>query len=261
MRVFELRYPGTWLDGLDPDLSHSTQSLLHVLDSHIADAAVGLALFDEAHNIEHRPTFGGHDRYEHVSALQAVLEAELPPDLTPEERWQQQSEIREIVDTRVRRAEWHAGRTPNGYTFRLPFIHAHTVLYALDGVSKALGVLKKTKGLPLGVGGAADEFATSLPSVVEIRNSAHHVEDRARQQNKGGKKIDLKPVQNSMIQAPGGGALILSSLNNNRLGYTLDDGYYGEVEISEASVAAAQSAVQRALDSFSWRGPSRTVPD
>jgi hypothetical protein len=57
-----------------------------------------------------------------------------------------------------------------------------------------------------------------------------------------------------------GGALVLSVLNNNRSGYTLDDGYYDEVEISESSVNAAREAVQAVLDALDWRGPSRLAP-
>lgn len=113
--------------------------------------------------------------------------------------------------------------------------------------------------LPPGVASASESFATALPSVVEIRNSAHHVEDRARSKGRNDKPLTLQPIDNNMIKSAGG-ALVLSALNNNRLGYTLGDGYYDEVEISESSVNAAREAVQAVLDALNWRGPQRFIP-
>src|SRR5271167_2713748 len=100
--------------------------------------------------------------------------------MTPEERWKADERARFDAERLLARAQWEAGKTPDEYLRRLPFIHAHTVLFALDGVSKALAVLAKTPDLPPGAAFASDAFTTALPSVVEIRNSAHHVEDRAR---------------------------------------------------------------------------------
>lgn len=261
MYVFPLRHPGTWLRGLDSDLAHSTQSLLDVLERHLADAAVGLAMFEEARA---RPwTMPDRDdaRYARRRAIEESLEATLSPELSPEERWQRQGDIRDEAEFALKREEWAAGRVPDAYVSRLDFVHAHTVLYALDGVSKGLAALAGTPGLPAPVAAASAAFDDALPSLVEIRNSAHHAEDRARRRNKRGGPIDLKPVSNSTIEAPGGGVLILSSLNNNRLGYTLSSGHYEEVEISANSVAAAQTTIQQAFDGFTWEGPPRTVPD
>lgn len=44
MQVFELHYPGTWLDGVPNEV----RMLLTQLELHLADAAVSLALFDAA---------------------------------------------------------------------------------------------------------------------------------------------------------------------------------------------------------------------
>jgi hypothetical protein len=179
--------------------------------------------------------------------------------MTADERWAADELTRFDAERLLAHVEWESGKAPEDYLQRLPFIHAHTVLYALDGVSKALGVLAKMSDLPEGVAAASEAFAEALPAVVQIRNSAHHVEDRARAKGPNERAINLQPIDNNMIKSAGG-ALVLSSLNNNRLGYTLADGYYDEVEISESSVDAARQAVQTVLDALDWRGPRRFVP-
>jgi len=51
------------------------------------------------------------------------------------------------------------------------------------------------------------------------------------------------------------------ALNGSCLGYTNEDGAYGEVDISAATVGVAQVAVQQCIDAYSWSGPPRTIPD
>ena len=36
--------------------------------------------------------------------------------------------------------------------------------------------------------------------------------------------MELKPINNNLIKAENGGVLVMSSLNGDRLGYTVDDG-------------------------------------
>jgi len=178
MEVFPLEYPGIWLDGLDQKQSHRVQSLLHVCESHVADAAVGLALFTEARSRGRVPVSG----------------------------------------------------VPTSYTFRLPFIHA------------------------------LEEFERRLPGVKPVRDSSHHTEDRARGLGRNLKPLDLQPITTGAIFAPGGGVLVLNSLENDDLCFTGSDGAYHRVPINAASVRAAQEAVQRVLDAFTWKGPTRSVP-
>lgn len=267
VRIFEILYPGTWLQGIDGgDTAMQVTSLLHVLESHLADAAVGLAMFEEARARPYAPpALGGAD-----SDVRRLVElgmgverhwraqAQEQPE-TPEEQRASSEQIRFEAGRLVSRLRQEVGHVPAEYQHRLPFIHAHTVLYALDGVSKVLRRLTQMPGLPDGVSLASRTFASKLPSVVEIRNSAHHLEDRARGLGRNGKPLELRAIDNNIAKAPGG-ILLLSALNGNRLGYTLNDGFYGEVEVSEGSVDVARSAIQQAIDSFEWRGPRRAAP-
>jgi hypothetical protein len=86
-------------------------------------------------------------------------------------------------------------------------------------------------------------------------------EHRARGLDRNGKPLVLRPIDsNRAFGAPEAGMLVIGSLNDNKLTYTMSDGHLGEVEISAASVEAAQTAIQQVIDSLPWRGRAHTVP-
>lgn len=219
MEVFELTYPGAWLDMPN---EREVQALLMQLESQLADASVGLAFFEEVSTRPFRTAGRSH------------------------------------ADYQVRRAEWANGHMPQEYEHRVPFVYAHTVIYALDAIGKTINVLVEM-GISPNITTARDTYESAIPHLKAVRDSAHHVEDRARGVHHGSKPISLQPINNGIIVAPSG-ALALSNLFNNKLGYTAQDGHYREIEINRSVVKAAQSAIQQVLDALTWRGPSRTVP-
>jgi hypothetical protein len=194
-----------------------------------------------------------------TEAITRAMQSELSPDLTREQVSAALRDIPAAADLQARRQEWAAGQLPESYKHRLPFIHAHTVLYALDNIGKSLGRLTEIDGLPAAVTVARDDYQASLPDLVDVRDSAHHTEDRARGLDRRGRPLILQPVYNRLANAPGG-FIGLSNLNGNKLGYTTSSGRYCEIEISAKSVEAGQVAVQHVLDALSWRGPTRSVP-
>ena len=257
MQVFALRYPGTWINGLQN--SHEAGVLLSLLEHHLADASLGLGLFEEA-LARPRSTPGWMRRQSTVQAIQRAMESQLPPNLTPEQRFAALDDIRETADLQARQQEWAAGILPDSYERQLLSIHAHTVAYALDDIDKKLGVLAGMSGVPGEVSAARDKYLAALPYLRQVRDSAHHTEDRARGLGSFDRPITLQPISNTFINAPGGSAIVLNFLNGNKLGYTSADGNLRELEITANSVAAAQVAIQGTLNAFSWRGPARGVP-
>jgi hypothetical protein len=264
MYIFEISKPGTWLEGIPDDQERwETESLIRLLINCIEDAAVSLASFEECMS----NSSGDFERLmeqreadsERMRSISARLEAELPPNLAPQERFAAYDSIREFAAVQAKREAWSSGRIPDSYVHRRPFIHAKSFLYALDTLHKALKLLSKTPSAPAEVAEALAELDTAFPTLISVRDSAHHVEDRV--QGKAWKRrIDLKPVENEAISAPSGGALIVDMLNDNRYGGTLADGTYGEVEVSAESVAIAQQSLQRVVESYSWSGPSDHLP-
>lgn len=140
----------------------------------------------------------------------------------------------------------------NRYKRAVPFLYAHSYLFSLDNVHKIMGVLAK-EDVPLAVIDAIADFQAKFSTLVEIRNSAHHVEDRARGIGKRGKTIKPKPIDTPGIKASGG-VLIMSNLSNNRYGCTLHDGTFGEIEISSIVLTEFQGSIQKILDAFKWTG-------
>lgn len=108
---------------------------------------------------------------------------------------------------------------------------------------------------------ARDGLYRALPTLTGVRDTSHHLEDRVRARDRRGKDLVLKPVTNTLINAPQGGVLLLGNLNGNRYGSTMEDGAYGEVEVSARSLASAQSAIQKSIDAFSWKPPKHHIPD
>lgn len=113
MRVFELIYPGTWLQGLRDDVAREAQTLLYVVESHLADAAIGLAMFEE---VRARP-FSRPDWNEASEQVRRLVErgmeveqhwqrqAEGKP-LTPAERWEADERARFDAQRLLARAQW-----------------------------------------------------------------------------------------------------------------------------------------------------------
>ena len=267
--VFELTWPGTRLEDLPDQVASDVEKMLYLLESALADAAVSLGLFEAeqaaavARHAQHRE--GWEQKRAAQAALAAQFESQLAPDLPPEERWRLDEQTRERARIEAKRARWRGGQLPDAYAHRLPFLHAKSCLYALDTIAKVIRTLGTMPGLPAGVAQAQADFESRFPTLVAIRDSAHHPEDRIRgvRGGRGGRETPIvaQPIllRNAMY-APGGGVIVLDFLNDNRYGGTLADGTYAEVEISAGTVTGAQQLIQQVLDAFSWRGPRLHKP-
>ncbi len=263
MFPFELTYPGHWLEcpGVAQGDVHEAQIVFHVLESHLADAALALRLFE--HEIATVRLAGAGPEpeafYRRRRALEVERERELAPDLSPEDRWAALECIRFDVDVSLKRERWAAGEIPEAHLRRAIFMYAQAFLFALDGIGKALTALGSVAWVPAAVTNARDDFYRSLPTLTGVRDTSHHLEDRARGRDRRGKPLAIKSVMNNAISAPGG-VLILGNLNGNRYGSTMEDGSFGEVEVSVQSLELARSAIQACIDAFAWRPPRHHVP-
>ncbi len=217
--VFELTYPGTWLDLPDKDQAFKLSTQLHMSEGHFVDAAVSFNLFVA----------------ERSRSAMMVSQRTSEPDSDP-------------------------NQLPMQYQMRVIFIYGRSFVYALDNLGRALKVLSEEPGVPTGLAAQVDSFYDAFPSLVGVRDTAHHPEDRGRGLDKKKKPLNLQPINNGLISAPNGGVLVLDSLNGNRYTCTMADGHLGEVEVSEKSVIVAQDVLQNVLNAFKWRGPQRHVP-
>ena len=264
MLIVELRYPGAWLDGLTNEQGWEAQGLLNLMQNALDEAAVALHLFQEALRAD-REEPRGPEAWEAESAERQVLEQELRASHQTvlqggEDWWEFEKKLRGLVDQEIKHRAWQAGHWPRSYQHALPFLHAKSFLYSLDAIAKALQVLVDQPWAPAGVQTVRSSWSAVFAHLQEVRNTSHHQEDRILHKGKGGKPLDLKPVDNNLISAPSGGVLVLNSLNGNRYGCTMADGHYGEVDVSDQSLLAAANVLQQVLDAFHWRGHARNEP-
>lgn len=260
MFVFEITTPGTWLDYEDPDWSWKIQNQLQSLESQFFEANAALNLFIRTQAI--RPSFANRDNWERDaqrrSEIQRAIEQEREVTMSCD-AW---DAIHFETEVRFKREQWSSGRVPREFEHNHPFIYARAFLYALDAFDKFLGVLSKEPSVPEQVAELHAEIAEAFPHLRGVRNTAQHLEDRARSLGAGRepKPLDLKPITNSFINAPSGGVLVLNSLNGSRYGSTMSDGHYGEIDVAPESMQHLQRILNGVLCSFKWRGPRQHAP-
>jgi hypothetical protein len=137
-------------------------------------------------------------------------------------------------------------------------LHAKSFIFAVDNFLK---LFKKTAAMPAFPDGAEAILAklfTDIPNVLDVRNSLHHIEDRAHGEGPGGRKIKPHPIDTSGIKVEPGSSLLLIGVNiyGNRVGNTAADGEFKEVEISEKTLTAMCAALQELINCFAWVKPN-----
>ena len=255
MLIFELNYPGTWLQHEDPKLRFELQNLLQHLQSQFYEANIALNIFLQNQRVQQHdfssenPVEDFQKRRESRQRIATALGIDT-------EDW----ETRDYkVDIHMKREKWLSGTLPSEHEHLKVFIYAKAFLYALDGFDKFLGVMSKEPGIPAGVVDAAGRVTEIFPHLRGVRNTAQHLEDRARGLDQRKKKIDLAPVENGAFSSPSG-ALFLNCLNGTQYGSTMSDGHYGEVDVSPDSMRKLQNLMQDVINAFNWTGPKSHKP-
>ncbi|HIF9167453.1 TPA: hypothetical protein ACX6QH_002672 [Photobacterium damselae] len=263
MYIANIEYPGTWIQSENDNKAFELSNLLSSMETHLADMAISLTMFEEvARNSSVRRDHAVE--WEKDRALRQQVENEYKQGLpTDEDIYQNYDYHRSEIEKLVRREKLKQGIIPRSYEHRYVFIHAHSFISSADSFSKFLNVLAEESELSA-ISELIEELNTNLPALRKVRNSAQHSEDRSRGYGKPAdvrkkKKMDLKPVDNGMIKSDSG-VLALSCLNGNRLGYTIDDGSYQDVEISVNTLAYLSEIFQKALNCFEWHGPVQLKP-
>ena len=235
MFVFDITTPGTWLDYEDRDWSWRIQNQIQSLHSQFFEANTALNLF--VHSQAVRPSRASREDWEcdshRRSAIQRAIEQE--SGLTTFQDW---DTLHFETEVRFKREQWAAGRVPREFQHNRSFIYARAFLYALDAFDKFLGVLAKEPQVPEQVATFHGQMAEAFPNLRGVRNTAQHLEDRARGLGAGRepKPLDLKPLTNDFINASQGGVLVLNNLNGSRYGSTMSDGHFGEIDVSPESM-------------------------
>ncbi|HDS1696334.1 MULTISPECIES: hypothetical protein [unclassified Pseudomonas] len=154
------------------------------------------------------------------------------------------------------------GRFPKSIELRIRTTYAKAFLYALDGYAKMVDALAKDLNSQ-DLKNIYDDFTTvKFPNLIQVRNSAHHVEDRARMLKAGNKPIVPQPFNGGGIFGgmQGVNVYVVDSLFGNKYTASLADGTVGEVEVSPKSLHLFAESLHTALLTFQWEGDPKVLP-
>lgn len=258
MLVFELEYPGTWLDFAPEEKGREIRNLLSNIESHFTEASLALNWF--LSSISRPRPFPSQADWENESNRKREITESLVGPMTGMRDFTQYDEARHQADILFKREQWSKGTLPRNFQHSEAFVFAKAFLYSIDGIDRTLDVIAAIAGVPDMVKKCQVRFDAAFPHLRDVRNTAHHLEDRTRSLDKRRKPIQLQSITNSFINAPGGGVLVLNALNGTKFGSTMADGHYGEVDVHPSSMQAIQGVVQELLKAFSWHGPKSHYP-
>lgn len=248
MYIFELNYPGTRLQFGNEENRREIESMLCSLEGIVTEAAISLSMFEAS-----RDNFGDpRAEWDRDAELRRAIDETIREE-AGSDYYHNFDKYRVLAERQLRLKKSELGILPTSYIHRIPFIHAHTFVYAIDSFGKFLEEIAVYDGIPEQVQHCLDEFNRLLPSVRKIRNSALHIEDRSRGYGSWKEKKRRKKMETN-------GFLGLSNLENNELCYTIDDGSYQRVEISQAVLDILVQITNHLLASFHWQGSPRIAP-
>lgn len=257
--VFDLTVPGTWLDYQDREWTRKIEGMIRNLQSQFFEANLALNLFVE--ESAKRPVSETKEQWEKDSQSHSEIRKKIEEKYGGSFNNSNLEVVSFETEVEFKQVKWKQGRLPREFEHNRVFIFAKAFLYALDSFEKFLDVLSVEEDVPESLQQLHQKFKDIFPDLRGVRNTSHHIEDRIRGLGVGGKELDLKPIENSFIYAPGGGVLAINNLNGTKYGSTMSNGHYGEVDISPDSMEKLQEIIQEVLMSFKWKGPLRHKPD
>ncbi|QQN35675.1 hypothetical protein JHW33_03245 [Rahnella aceris] len=260
MYILELTKNGSFLDDKEEGWASDVAPLLRQIEVSFFEANVALNLF-ERHKSAQDP-FLTLEQFRLKQKRRRELGSIVRQEWSLDEHEDYKNVIFE-VDVRLKREEWQNGLYSNTLRIAEIYIYSKSFLYALDTIAKLLDVIHEVKKDHKKIKELKERISTNFPTLKKIRDSSHHVEDRVRglgRKNKGvHKRLELQPIDNDFIKAPGG-ALAINNLNGTKFGTVMADGNYGEIDVTLETLLTFQSIVQETLDSFEWIGDKVHLP-
>lgn len=258
MYILELVKPGDCLDYQDRDLAEKFECLLNHLESAFYDANIALNFFLlELSN--------GTSKITSEQCRQEFEERKIIHEQVCQEYGElthaNYDKISFEVDRRFKIEKWKNGELPKSHQHRIKFMHARSFLYALDAIEKFLKVISKEEGRPQLIADLHLQLKSDFPDLKRVRDTSHHLEDRARglDAQKVPQPLKLKPVNTDFIVSSQG-ALILDNLHGTKYGCIMANGRYGEVDVSLDSLLKVRTIIQNVFDAFEWGGFRHHLP-
>lgn len=266
MHVFELYTKGSFVQFGDDKAASELDAMLRALISSFYEANTSLNLF----NVEQeclRASF----KTEPKDALKIFQEKQQRSNeirFSIQDKYDQfdyhdQLRMMNDIEMTMKHEDWARGIPPREMAHNKIFIFAKSFLYSLDTMHEILKVISFYPEVPDEIKEVLRSFDASFPALREVRNSAHHMEDRVRGIKGVGKNkapIVFQPVDGGGMKL-NNGAIILNNLHHTKYGCTMSNGHYGEVDVSIESLGLVRDLIQRVLDVFDWKGREAYYPN
>jgi hypothetical protein len=238
--------PGSFLVSDDREWAFKINGILTHISSNFCAAYAALVLFNQEQLRLGRST--REQRAKDFDRLQQIATYEMSPGSEPSE-----------ASLVLFKEKMRDGIIPQSISKHMIHLHAKSFVYSLDTIIKFFQVLIKEKNVPEKLIDISTTINEQFPHIKAIRDSSHHPEDRSRGLKRGGKAIDLKPVDNGMVRT-NGKIIILSALNNDTFSATMENGFVGEIDISYDSLRKVRDIIQEIYNCFTWFGPKSYIP-
>lgn len=248
--ILEITQPGVILNHeIDEGKNYEINSIVrHLIDS-FYEAHTSLHLFE--------------DEYKNSSYMREYLRSKFAlnielNDNLEKEIGQEMDDPSFQKEVRLKRIMWKNGFQPLTLHENQILLFARMYMFSLDNFHKLLIKLNHPEyNPPSDLGKILDKFNAIFANLTQIRNSAHHLEDRIRRKKTHEKDINLKPIDQDFII---GTALVLNNLNDNKYGFTMADGSFGEVEVSMEKLIEVRSLLQEIIDLYEWSSVKIHLP-
>ena len=278
MNVYELTYPGVFLEHQDRAWANEARTMLSLMEGAFSDATVAVNLFE----IEYQQmATADSKRRDEITKRRAEVKAHLekhlrPPDdprlarieqiakeldALPKFEGVDRIELRAYHATKIyNRERREAGERPEEFRAIPLRIYARAFIHALHVFEKALRVLVEDARGQSALADILKEFNAHFPGFRGVRDTLEHVDERIRRLARK-KEVIPQPIDNGAIKSGLGNVLIIEGLYGTSFQCTTAEGELGSVDVSLSSLQRLQEVLQSVINAFAWHGPRRPYPN
>ncbi|MFS9773005.1 hypothetical protein U0Y97_19570 [Enterobacter chuandaensis] len=260
MFIFEIIRPGSWLVTDDKDWRFKITGLIDQLSSSFFEANIALNKFTELNeaqipsHVERLANF--YKNSDKLSEIRKKICEETGLNEIKDGR-----ELHFLTERRFNIERWANGEIPETFKSYEIHIYAKAFLFALDTIFETLKKLASEPGVPVSLSRIRDDALGLFPDLREIRNSAHHLEDRVRFVGNKRQPIPLKieSFETTTVKSTGG-TMVIGMIEGNNYGFTMGDGKFGSIPVSPETLSMIQKVVQDVYEAFEWKGIKEHMP-
>ncbi|MGZ9668068.1 hypothetical protein ACXX9E_18620 [Pseudomonas sp. GNP014] len=231
------------------------EALVSAITRAFETAAVALEMFKTA-SAESMLNDKAHEEFQHRRARSQELRKEVEArsigdELDLDSRHKQDNEVARLFLIE----QWKKGAVPSSLRLRKVAISSRAFIFALDEFEKCLKKLVENE-LPnwAGLKEVYNEMLAEFPTVYDVRNTAHHIEDRILGEKTGGKPIVLPiKVETSLFISESAG-IFIENIDGTRYMTLLANGQQGCIDISDESMDKLGVILKNLYACFTWKG-------